>query len=109
MASRSEPSLTRSFRCISALPRSRATLWPKVRRLDRTACRRASSVSKIVPKRNGNTVPAAEAHAHDSGVFEDVLLPELHVVALVFADHYVEFTAGIGKNGGSVHALNPFQ
>jgi hypothetical protein len=42
-------------------------------------------------------------------VFEDVFLPELDVVALILADDYVEFSAGIGENGSSVHALNPFQ
>ncbi len=42
-------------------------------------------------------------------MFEDVFLPELHVIALVFADNYVEFSAGIGQDSRSVHALNPFQ
>ena len=56
-ASRRDPSRTISFRCISDLPRSRATLCPNARRLVRTACRKASSESKTVPNRNGNTVP----------------------------------------------------
>src|SRR6476646_6394841 len=60
-------------------------------------------------KTEGQHRPAAEAYAHDPGMLEDVLLPKLHIVALIFADHDVEFTAGIGQNSGSVHALNPFQ
>ena len=42
-------------------------------------------------------------------MFEDIFLPKLHVVALILADDYVEFTAGIGQNGSAVHALNTFQ
>src|SRR5690242_11500431 len=57
MASRSEPSRTTNLMCISALPRSLSTLWPKAFRLVRTACRKASSVSNTVPNRKGRTVP----------------------------------------------------
>src|SRR6185503_8312854 len=56
MASRNEPSLITSFKCISALPFSLVTLSRKPLRLRRTARRNASSVSKTVPKRNGRTV-----------------------------------------------------
>ena len=56
MCPRSDPSRTVSLMRISDLPRRRATLSQKVRRFDRTACRIASSVSKIVPKRKGSTV-----------------------------------------------------
>src|SRR5262249_17927020 len=51
-----EPSLIRSFRCISALPFRRTTLSRNALRFSRTARRRASSVSKTVPKRKGRTV-----------------------------------------------------
>src|SRR6266404_3519606 len=52
---------------------------------------------------------AAKANTHYSRMFQDMLLPELRTIAIVFADNYGEFSAGITQHGGSVHALNPFQ
>src|SRR5271165_5003643 len=51
----------------------------------------------------------AETYTYDAGMLQYVFLPKLDVVALVLADDYVEFSAGIGQHGCSVDALDAFQ
>jgi hypothetical protein len=60
------------------------------------------------PKRKYGS--AAETEADHAGMFQDVaLLQTGFVVAVVFADHYCEFSAGVAEHRGSVNSLNPLE
>ena len=56
-------SSTSTFRCISALPRSRSTFAVKCRWFERTERRKASSSGNVVPNRKGSTVESLKQSA----------------------------------------------
>jgi len=84
---------------------------PKARRLARTACRRASSLSKIVPKRNGRTVPLRKHTLTTCACSKTVFSSSFPfpLFAVVFADNHRELPAGITQDWRAIYTLNPFQ